>query len=350
MFGDNKTYFADSPVVIDISGLTWPTENNVPTSPFNIVRVKVIYSGKTVGEFHADTGGQSSISFDISSALRVIWADYDFHYEVGEAYALNGMEPRTYRAYSLEVYTEYLSTDGVYTVTSVATGGGKCAIGHLTEFERSQIANKEDADMSHWNSSNRRNGDASTKPTSSPERVGSTSITSWVDFVSGSTDHHYYASTATPAADGTTAHAPIVLRDSQPYVDFLFLNRRGAVETCSGMTKEMMEIDNSVKTYSHTEGPSFKPTRSLTAIGSDGRRSWQMSSGYVTRDWAEWWAQEFLGGKRKQWWMLWRGPGMAKAMYVPVIVKPSKSSITIYDRQKQDMPHVDFIVTLALEG
>jgi len=35
---------------------------------------------------------------------------------------------------------------------------------------------------------------------------------------------------------------------------------------------------------------------------------------------------------------------------VPVIVEPSKKSITIYDRSKQQMPHVDFTVTLALEG
>ena len=85
------------------------------------------------------------------------------------------------------------------------------------------------------------------------------------------------------------------------------------------------------------------------AIGQDGRRSWQMSSGYVTREWAEWWAMEFLGGKRKQWWM--RYPiGDASGTYVPVIVTPAKQDISIYDRSKQQTPHVDFTVTLALEG
>ncbi len=37
MFGNGKTYFADSPVVIDISGLEWPD-----TSPFNVVRVRIV--------------------------------------------------------------------------------------------------------------------------------------------------------------------------------------------------------------------------------------------------------------------------------------------------------------------
>ena len=45
MFGGEKTYFAGSPVVIDISGLRWPTdEHGNPTSPFNVVRVEVVYS------------------------------------------------------------------------------------------------------------------------------------------------------------------------------------------------------------------------------------------------------------------------------------------------------------------
>ncbi len=46
----------------------------------------------------------------------------------------------------------------------------------------------------------------------------------------------------------------------------------------------------------------------------------------------------------KQWWMLYKG------RYVPVIVEASKKSIDIYDKTKQQMPHVDFTVTLALEG
>ena len=46
----------------------------------------------------------------------------------------------------------------------------------------------------------------------------------------------------------------------------------------------------------------------------------------------------------RQWWMLYNGS------YVPVTVKPSRSSMGIYDRSKQQLPHVDFTVTLALEG
>lgn len=352
MFGNGKTYFAGCPVVIDISGLEWPG-----TSPFNIVSIEVIYAGNIVGKFRADTGGQSATSFDISSALLAIWAGYDFSREVETAHEglrLARGYQRQYRGYSLRVSTEYLASDGKFTTTSHGPfEGGFCAIGSMTERERQQAladrGDKANADVSYHEHENRRNGDASNKPTSTPERVGILSPTSWVDLDATDTISIFYPSSTTPAADGQESHAPLVLRDSQPYVDFLFVNRRGAVETCSGQTLESMGINVKVTQYSRTSRPSFNPVRSLMAIGQDGRRSWQMSSGYVTREWAEWWALEFLGGKRKQWWM--RYPiGDANGTYVPVIVEPAKQDISIYDRSKQEMPHVDFTVTLALEG
>jgi hypothetical protein len=342
-FNKDGSYFADSPVIIRVSGLEWPSTN---PSPFTVVQVNVMYGDKVVGNFHADTGGQTEITFDISTALQAIWSGYTYDAEVSAGNG-RGSTTRGFRSYSMEMYTEYIADDGVFTTSpKVAFPGGKCMIGGLTPLERSWVGY---ADASAQEFANLRYGDASTKPTSTPERVGSLSPTSWVDLSASGTTSHYYAAGATMGNDGNSDHAPLVLRDSVPYVDFLFLNRRGAVETCSGQTLESMGINVKVTQYSRTEHPSFAPTRSLMAIGQDGRRSWQMSSGYVTREWAEWWALEFLSGKRNQWWM--RYPiGDANGTYVPVIVEPAKQNISIYDRAKQQMPHVDFTVTLALEG
>lgn len=361
MFGNNKTYFADSPVVIDIDGLEWPT-----SSPFTIVRVEVWYDGKVIGNFRADTGGQTSVSFDISSALRAIWSDYDFGAsgkEVAKAISVLSASSeqsitRAMRSYGLRIYTEYLSSDdnGVFTTTQCEDSqgntlipGGQCLIGGLTEWERSVIEQKEDADVSSLEHTGVRNGDASTKPNSSPERVGRDSITSWVDVQNGFTKSIFYPATVSFEDDdilgrqrGWTGHAPIVLRDSVPYQDFLFVNRRGAVETCSAQMLESMNIDVETQQYARVERPTFKPSRSLMAIASGGRRSWPMSSGYQTREWCEWWTMEFL--MAKQWWMLYKGS------YVPVIVEPAKKSTSIYDRAKQQMSSVEFTVTLALEG
>lgn len=342
MFGNGKTYFADSPVVIDISGLEWPT-----ASPFNIVKVEVIYNSVVVGYFRVDSNRQTTMSFNISSALRTIWAGYNFAGELAAA-ANPGSYMRSYRAYSLRVYTQYLASDGEYTETdSGEIAGGRCALGGLTEWERDNIGTKENADVSHLEHTNPRYGDASTKPVSSPERVGRESITSWVDVMAAGTKSIFYAASATPQPDDTptsgwTGHAPMVLRDSIPYHDFLFVNRRGAVETCSALMKEAMDITVETQQYSRTEGPSFKPNRTLMAIAKGGRRSWTMSSGHLPREWAEWWTMEFL--MARQWWMLYKGS------YVPVIVEPAKKQTGIYDRTKQQMPSVEFTVTLALEG
>lgn len=365
MFGEGKTYFADSPVVIDISGLEWPAdEHGTPTSPFNVVRVEVVYGGAVVGDFKADTGGQAEISLDISSALRAVWADYAFAGEVAAAGSVlaAGSSKKTYarlmRNYRLRIYTEYMASDdgGVYTVTQCqdADGntdipGGQCLIGWLTEWERATIGVKENADVSHWEHTGVRNGDASTKPTSSPERVGSDSITSWTDVQKSMTWTTFYPAGAQPEPDDTAgtaegwgAHAPIVLRDSRPYTDFLFVNRRGAVETCSALTLEQMDIAVETKKYNRIGRPLFKPERTLMALASGGRRSWKMSSGLQTREWAEWWTLEFL--MARQWWMRYEGG------FAPVIVEPAKKGTDIYDRAKQGHPSVEFTVTLALEG
>lgn len=88
MFGEIdrqvQTYFADSPMVIFISGLEWNRPGEAVTSPFTIVRVEVIYNNNVVGNFRLDTGGQTEAHFEISSALKAIWSDFDFGLEVDE--------------------------------------------------------------------------------------------------------------------------------------------------------------------------------------------------------------------------------------------------------------------------
>lgn len=387
MFGEGHTYFAGSPVVIDISGLYW---GDPVSSPFTVVRVEVVWlkdvGGEEpekvkVGDFRADTGGQTSVSFDISSALRTIWSGYDFSKEVAAAQTaadandsaghvataggdIDGEGHRKYRAYILRIWTEYLTSDGVFVQTQCQDSddntdipGGQCLIGGLTEWERSMVDDKTNADAAYWEHKGPRNGDASTKPTSSPERIGSNSITSWVDVANNGTKSIFYAPNYYPdpddeenssSAQAWKGHAPLVLRDSQPYIDFLFVNRRGAVETCSALMKEAMNIPVETTEYSRVERPTFKPSRSLMTISAGGRRSWSMSSGKQTREWLEWWTMEFLPARQK--WMLYKGPGAKKAMFVPVTVAPSKKSIGIYDRSKQQLESVEFTVTLGLEG
>ena len=353
MFGDDKTYFAGNPVMITVSGLQFPSESSI-----KVCRIKVLYDGGEVGDFSGEVTG-SSIEFDISSALRALWADYNtFDAELAAASAAIKSEvestvTRNQRDYSLQVLTEYISSDGVFTTTDSGTfSGGQCVIGARTEWERSLLTSVAEADLSTLDQTNPRNGDASTKPRTSPERVGSDSITSFVDFADINPDPQksvvqtrstFYPSDAESASDSYQPHAPIVLRDDDvAYIDFIFVNRRGAVETCSAKMLEALDINVETKTYTLAGKSSYIPTRGLKTISSGGSRSWSMSSGYQTREWAEWWTLEFL--MSSQVWMRYNNT------FLPVTVVPAKKSVSIYNRTKQEMPSVEFTVTLALEG
>ena len=358
MFGEGKTYFANNPVLIKINGLAFP-----PNSPIKVVRVKVLYNEDVKGDFYSEMGGMPDIEFEISSALLAIWNEYEYTDEQVSAQAaadtegsISQMVVRQQREYSLQISTEYIDDNGVFTVTDCQDSqgrksipGGKCMIGGRTELERSLITTAADADISSLEHTNPRNGDASTKPRTTPERVGSDSITSWVDVSANGTTSIFYPADVLPQPDDTPGiqagwdgHAPLVLRDSIKYVDFLFVNRRGAVETCSAQMLPSMNINVDSKQYSKTGRPSFQPKMSIMDIASGGRRSWSMSSGFITREWAEWWVLEFLMAKKR--WMLYNG------RFVPVTVDPAKKNTNIYDRTKQQMPSVEFTVTLALEG
>ena len=364
MIGRNSTFFADSPVVININGLQFPSE-----SPIKLCRLHVLYDSKVVGKFTGEVGDNNleddnqdavtyMLTFDISSALQAMWSEYDYSEEEEAAQsALTGSGMQTHKreakAYQLQVFTEYIDTsDGRRRETSSPLfDAGWCLAGGMTEMER-LVA--QSPDVSALQDTNLRNGDASTKPHGTPERVGRDSITSWVDFDDTDPDEEdvqpaaistFYPADTNMGEDSTEPHAPMVLRDSQPYVDFLFVNRRGAVETCSALMLEALDINVETRQYSRVGTPAFTPKPSLMATGSDGRRSWSMSSGHVPREWAEWWTMEFLvAKKRKRWWMLYNGK------YLPVVVQPAKKTVRIYDRAKQEMTSVEFTVTLALEG
>lgn len=353
MFGAGNTYFAGSPVVINVEGLDWPE-----SSPINMVKVQVIYNNKKVGEFRADSGGSSTMKFDISSALRSVWYGYNFTDELSAATnakvgnsdnnytPTNSTATRLTREYSLKVLTEYLDENGLLKETDSGTfTGGLCIMGGFTEMERYNLSS---ADVSVLQSSNVRNGDASTKPKAMPEMVGKGSITSWVDVDASGTICRFYTAGQTPGSDSASPHAPMVVREGVEYTDFLFVNRRGALETCSAQMNEALNISVETKQYARAGEPAFTPSRSLIAITGGGRRSWSMSSGYQTREWAEWWAMEFLMADR--WWMWYKAAGQERGKWMPVTVEPARKNTGIYDRSKQQMPSVEFTVTLALEG
>lgn len=109
--------------------------------------------------------------------------------------------------------------------------------------------------------------------------MGRNSITSWVDVSNAGTASVFFPSATPVAGDGTTQHAPIVLRDTQDYQDFLFVNRRGAVETASALMKEALNISAEAKQYNRVEAPLVQ----ALPVGADDTVGWPSLLGDVER-------------------------------------------------------------------
>lgn len=312
--------------------------------------------------FFAEVGNDTSMDFDISTGLRAMWDNYTFGDELRAAQdAATGIldtaqvADRACLVYKVRANTEWIDKDGTpHEGSSYASSEESYGLlGGWTEVERFTGEGQPNIESLIGYIGGRAAVLASTKPTDSPEIIGVNSIVSegmitYQDSeTAGSPVIHRQIfhpvkedgfNVATFSVNGHT-----YVRDAgRDFVDFLFINSRGAMESCSATMKESLSINISSQVHAHVERPSFVPTRSLMAINSGGRRSWSMSSGYQTREWAEWWTMEFLRSSHH--WMLIDG------RYFPVTVEASKSDVPIYDRTKQELPHVDFTVKLALEG
>lgn len=127
-------------------------------------------------------------------------------------------------------------------------------------------------------------------------------------------------------------------RDSR---QFQFVNSRGVIESIRafGIADETMQTSHTESTYSVFER--------LTSLSRTYMRKqvkpseFKLSSGFVSYEWARWWAYEFCAAS--QHWMLNDGH------WIPVHISIADST-TIIDRTKTDLLHVDFTVTPDLNG
>lgn len=328
-------YFAGSPIVVELGSFGFPAS---ATFKQVTLEVSTTFMGKTLTyPFTAEVGSEDTLKFDISSALRAAMSQYDFAEELSAGNAAiggtQGTVQRSAASFTLNAYTKYMLDGILYTGTRMSNSGGKAVLGEWSEVERYLGATQSLSGSPVA---------ATTKPTADVERVGADSVITSVIIANGTTETIFKNASA-EASDAFTLQGRTVLRDSnQNYIDFLFVNSRGAVEGVSALMRESHNYNTKTTEQTLITGPDFAPTRSTTAYADASRSHWPMSSGWQTREWLAWWATDFLRARR--WWMRIGG------RFLPVTVKPDKESVEIYNRQKQEAHSVDFTVTLALEG
>lgn len=125
-------------------------------------------------------------------------------------------------------------------------------------------------------------------------------------------------------------------------VHFLrFINGFGAVENIAVRSKDKLSYEVSGEVHSLVQGISTRPTDRRYATKSQPVGIYELSSGYVSKQWAEWYVQELLASPR-----VWIQLG---GKWIPALIEAEDDCI-IYDRTKPGMPHVDFTLRLAIDG
>lgn len=146
---------------------------------------------------------------------------------------------------------------------------------------------------------------------------------------------------------------------------FLFINSMGVYETVSAVMRESLSYGMESNVHILAGRPSYKGVASLSLHKTAPRSDFRMSSGYVSREWADWWTTEFLSVKYC--WIKMDVDSeytqeidekggvisvelMSKPHWIPCVIVPSDEDVLVYDRSEPQLPHVDFDVRLAVTG
>ena len=125
-------------------------------------------------------------------------------------------------------------------------------------------------------------------------------------------------------------------------VHFLrFINGFGAVENISVRVKDKLSYEVSGETHSLVQEARADAVDRRYATKAQPVGVYELSSGYVPRQWAEWFVQELLTSPK-----VWIQLG---GKWVPALIE-AEDDCVIYDRTKPEMPHVDFTLRLAADG
>lgn len=132
-------------------------------------------------------------------------------------------------------------------------------------------------------------------------------------------------------------------------IQFQFVNGLGVIESVSAETLETLSTEGSNENYSITAPSGFGSVNRLFVRKSGRRPTFKCSTGNISKEWAVWWHDEFLGSDNfrrmlpESCWVKISGHWIPCAVY-------TEEDLTIFDRTKSDMIHIDFTVALSIDG
>lgn len=323
--------FSESPVVVTvtIAGNTFPTQASMRRC------VLVVKCENKELEFGWDADNGESYPVDVSSAIRAFLPDYDTI-----AMLRGGHTP--VKTCSFATYITYLQNGDYMGGRGTATthpGTLKAILGGLSDMDRIGIGN--DKAMSGMYEALKEIVLSKKPHTIEAVEQGMPYPTSLITengvTVTDNTSDLGHVGTY---PDKVRPGGIRVVKENM--TTFCFRNTLGVPETVAARFLELEQVGIEGSEYSMAGNVGFVPAPKRVRINTDEYTQYEMSSGYVSREWARWWAYEFLQAREhwirmnEQWW--------------PVSITPKGNVTDIIDRAKPDMCHVDFTVKMAYSG
>lgn len=345
---------------------SFPKEFNMAGSPMVLVLSGVLSgfpSGSvfrqmeiTVSCSRPDTGAKRDFAFlvdadgdemrvDISSAARSILMDVDYQ----PSWMDSAEKAMPYVLLSATFRAKYMVDGEIYYGASTTVGEGTRVVsGRISELDRLRVS----AHVADYFTKIR----FTAKPMDGMELVP---LGERVCTVKAGTDGTVTMKSVTTSALGVKTLADgrkiYVTEQDGTMFPLVFVNSMGVLDTATAICSEALSYGIESETFNLTGTPDNKKVYGMEALKGGGRAVLTMSSGYVTRKWADWWAEEVMRtsrcwvkfGKR---YNISGNEQVATDFWVPCILTPKDDAVQVYDRSEQKLCYVEFELQVCAEG
>ena len=312
--------FADNPIIVKAKNLGFTAGSIFRQVVFEVeTYFNKSDSNKRTFTFAVNAEGSvTEVACDISSALRSTFAAYQYN-----ADSVSSTGTITYPAvtFTVSVYTKWM-LDGIADQSGTVTDNTTyiAFLGGLSDMER-------------WSGGETKNAaipsSFSAKPTGEILDRGQLIATSTYD-----------ATNRVVKTQFSTAQSGVL--DTRDRTTILFVNSRGVFETISVVGNESEEYEIASDVRSLVGVTAYRPSPYITVHKEGGGAVWKMSSGWVSKAWARWYAREFL--MAKHYWIANDG------RWLPVAIVPESDSVVVYDKNDPSLLAVNFIMRSAIKG
>lgn len=308
-------------------------------------RVKLIVKSALSPDFveeeyplSAPANSNEVVEFDISTSLRSVAAKYEYNHVTN-----NKIYP--FLSYTLEAYDEYMLNGILYETGRMIYNNGEksyALMGAFTNRERYLTSGNTKSVTTFTRKPNYGEICAVRELFVCPKNITVPLTMTSVLEIGQQTRAIPLAGSGAQTYEGRTIY---VDPNAKNRILFQFVNGYGVVETISAETLEEVGSSGETEVDVVTATSSFSNPRAEVARRSDRRTVYKCSSGYVNKEWAEWWVTEFLGGDafrrsgHSQCWVFLGGN------WLPCVIEPD-DDIVLYDRTKPGLAHVDFEMRL----